>query len=48
MEMRKRLLNSNCVLDLTDVKGFLCGKIRSDWSVALGGILAYRVMSQKK
>ena len=30
MEMVKRLLNSNRVLDLTDEKGFLCGKILAD------------------
>ena len=47
MEMRKRLLNSNRVLDLTNEKGFLCGKIRADWSVALGVILAHRATSQK-
>jgi crotonobetainyl-CoA:carnitine CoA-transferase CaiB-like acyl-CoA transferase len=30
MEMGKRLLNSNRVLDLTDERGFLCGKILAD------------------
>jgi hypothetical protein len=47
MEIRKRLLNSNRVLDLIDEKGFLCGKIRANWSVALGVILAHRATSQK-